>query len=290
MTAFDDGANPSNGAPHNPPTRLRSCCAGGILRCDVPLWPPAQIPPVASQGQRWTDNNPPSPPAGGLGRGSGAPPGSPRRLADADGCAIPHDVSPPRPPEGLWHHRAHRSGTSSHPPATDSTPRRFARDAWAAAPGRSTLVARPPDHASSCSTVPPTPTAHPRPPAADETTRGAPSRRHRQSSSAEDRRRFLPTSPRPTGAACGSCDTLAAPQLCRGGPCPWSMLWAGRAACPPACGPDARRIPNRWPLGSCQLCPGGPTTDGPRLPTRTRTWETPRDRTPAPHRLVPRAS
>src|SRR5712691_11469110 len=49
-TVFDDGANPSNGAPHNPPTRLRSCCAGGMLRCDVPLWPPEHIPPVASQG------------------------------------------------------------------------------------------------------------------------------------------------------------------------------------------------------------------------------------------------
>src|SRR5712691_4747596 len=31
MRAFDDGANLSNGAPHNRTNRLHSCCAGDIL-------------------------------------------------------------------------------------------------------------------------------------------------------------------------------------------------------------------------------------------------------------------
>src|ERR1043166_4371559 len=39
MTAFGDDATPSNSGPHSLLTQPRSCCAGGILRCDVRLWP-----------------------------------------------------------------------------------------------------------------------------------------------------------------------------------------------------------------------------------------------------------
>src|SRR5262249_29765357 len=95
----------------------------------------------------------------------------------------------------------------------------------------------------------------PRPPADAATKRGVPSRRHRQSNDAADRRRVLPTTPRPTGDACGSLCSLAAHPLCRDGPCPWSMLWASPAVYPPGCGPYARRIPSISPLGSCPLCP-----------------------------------
>src|SRR5512145_752528 len=36
-TAFDEAANPSNDAPHNPPNRFRSCFSGGMLpmRCSA---------------------------------------------------------------------------------------------------------------------------------------------------------------------------------------------------------------------------------------------------------------
>src|SRR5712691_8376333 len=88
--AFDDAANPSNCAPHNPPNRLRSCCAGDILRCDVRLSPPGQTPTAASAAPRWTNNNRPLSPAGCRGRGNGSPPTALRRLADADGFWRPH--------------------------------------------------------------------------------------------------------------------------------------------------------------------------------------------------------
>src|SRR6266849_2989358 len=86
--AFDDAANPSNCAPHSPPNPLRSCFSGDILRCDVRLWPPGQTPKGASQAPHWTDNSQPSPLL--AGRGSGSPPPSPHRPADADGFSTPH--------------------------------------------------------------------------------------------------------------------------------------------------------------------------------------------------------
>src|SRR6266446_571781 len=89
-TAFDDGASPSNGAPHSPLTRLRSCCVGGILQCDVRLWRPAHIAQAVSQAPRWTNNNRPSRSDCCRAHGSVPPPPSaPHRLADADGCATP---------------------------------------------------------------------------------------------------------------------------------------------------------------------------------------------------------
>src|SRR5215216_3080850 len=104
------------------------------------------------------------------------------------------------------------------------------------------------------------------------------------------RHRFWSTTPRPTGDACERLGMLWAHRLCPGGLYPSSILWAEKAAGPPGCGPFWRRIPSKWPLDSCRLCPDDHTTASPPLPTRAPTWQTPRDRTPAPHRLVPSAS
>ena len=90
--ACDEGASPSNCGPHNPPSRPRACCAGGIPRCDVRLWPPGRTPTAASQARRWTATHPLSPPVGCLGPGTASPPPSPRRLVDAEACATPHGV------------------------------------------------------------------------------------------------------------------------------------------------------------------------------------------------------
>src|SRR5512145_1506754 len=180
MTAFDDAATLSNGAPHSRPNRLRSCSAGDILQYDVRLWPPGQIPPGASRVQRWRGNNPPSPPAPGRGPGSGARPTSPGRLVDADGFSIPPVSSPLPPPAALYCHRAHRSWTRLAHPAPGSRPQPVARDAGDGALGRYPQGARPPYHASTCSKARPTRTAHPRPPVDDETNTVVPSRRHPQ--------------------------------------------------------------------------------------------------------------
>ena len=56
-TVFDDGANPSNCALHNPLNRLRSCFSGGILQYDVPPWPPGPTLRARSPDRRWTDNS-----------------------------------------------------------------------------------------------------------------------------------------------------------------------------------------------------------------------------------------
>ena len=45
------------------------------------------------------------------------------------------------------------------------------------------------------------------------------------------------------------------------------------------------RFHRESPLDSCRLFPDDHTTAWPPLPTRDPTWQTPRDRTPAPHRL-----
>src|SRR5712692_11341623 len=58
-TAFDDAANPSNGAPHSPPNRLRSSCAAYTLRYDGQPEPPGPTPTAASPAPRSTGNHPP---------------------------------------------------------------------------------------------------------------------------------------------------------------------------------------------------------------------------------------
>src|SRR4029434_9575759 len=91
-TAFGDDATPSNYGPHSPLTRLHSCCAGGILRCDVRLSLHGPTATAVSQAWRWTDKNRPSPPAGCLGRGSVVRLTVPRRLVAAAASAPPHAV------------------------------------------------------------------------------------------------------------------------------------------------------------------------------------------------------
>src|SRR5712691_716940 len=159
-----------------------------------------------------------------------------------------------------------------------------------ALPGTLRRALASPGRASLCSMVPPAYSVHPTPPADDETRQGGPSRRLQQSSDAEERHRFSPTSPRPTGDAYDRHGTLSAPPLCPDALYPWSILWAGTAACPPDSGPFGTHSPGKWPLDSCRLCPAGRTTAGLPPPTPDRTWETPRDRTPTPHRLVPSGS
>src|SRR5262245_51247665 len=90
--AFGDDATPPNSGPHSPLTRLHSCCAGGILQCDVRLWPHGPTATAVSQVRRWTDKNRPSPPAGCLGRGSVARLTAPRRLVAAAASAPPRVV------------------------------------------------------------------------------------------------------------------------------------------------------------------------------------------------------
>src|SRR5262244_4196903 len=82
-TVFDDAATPSNSGPHSLLTQLHSCCAGGMLQCDVRRWPHGPTATAVSQARRWTDKNRPSPPAGGLGRGSGGRLTALRRLVVA---------------------------------------------------------------------------------------------------------------------------------------------------------------------------------------------------------------
>src|SRR6266849_6199398 len=171
-----------------------------------------------------------------------------------------------------------------------STWPRLARDVEAGGPGHRRRVLASPGRASSCSPVPPAYSVHPTPSADGETRKVVPSRRLQQSTDAEARHRFSPTSPRPIGDAYDRHGTRAAPPLCPDALYPWSILWAGTAACPPGYGPCETHSPGKWPLDSCRLCPAGRTTAGPPLPTPDRTWETPRDRTPTPHRLVPRGS
>src|SRR2546425_1315592 len=290
MTAFDDAATRSNCAPHSRPNPLHSCCAGDILQCDVPLWPPGQIPPGASRVPRWTGNNPPSPPAPGRDHGSGSPPTSPGRLVDADGFSIPPVSSPLPPPADLYCHRAHRSCTTLYHQATGSRPRRVARAAGDGDPGRYTQAARPPYPASTCSKARPTSTARPRLQVDDETKTVVPSRRHPQSTDAAARHRVSQASPGPTGDVCDRPGTLWARPLCPGALYPSSILLADTAGCRPECAPFWRHIPSRWPLGSYRLCPGGHTTALPLPPTPDRTWQTQKDRTLTPHRLVPSAS
>src|SRR6266571_8789010 len=127
----------------------------------------------------------------------------------------------------------------------------------------------------------------PKPPSADETSMGAPSRRPRQSSHVAATHRGAQASPQPIGDGCGILCGLGAPLLYAAEPSPGSILWAGTVAGQPGCGLCARRSPGRWLLDSCRLSPSGHTTVGPRPPTRDRILETLRDRTPTRHRLVP---
>src|SRR5215475_5155398 len=86
-TALGDEATPPHDGPHRPRTPPHSCCAGGILQCDVRLWPHGPTAPAVSQARRWTDNNRPAPPAGCLGRGSVGRLTAPRRLVVAAASA-----------------------------------------------------------------------------------------------------------------------------------------------------------------------------------------------------------
>src|SRR5712691_7523513 len=91
-TAFDDAATLSNDAPHSRPNRLRSCSAGDMLRCDVPLWPRGPTPRAGSQGPHWTENSRLSRPCPDRGHGIEAPPTIPLHLADACVFWRPHAV------------------------------------------------------------------------------------------------------------------------------------------------------------------------------------------------------
>src|SRR6267142_2716080 len=219
-TAFDDDANPSNDGPRSPLNRLHSCCAGGILRYDVRLWLRGPTAIEMSQARRWTDKNPPSRPAGCLGRGSVA------RLP---------------------------------------------------APGR----------ASTCCPEPPAYSARPGHRAGDETNTDAPSRHPQRSTHAGAACHWPATCPTPTDAASDTLCGRWARRLCPGAPCQWSILWADTGACRPGYGPAPTRSPNRRRLDSCRPSPAGHTTGALRLPTRARTWESSRDRTPGRHRRVP---
>src|SRR6266566_5423437 len=140
-TAFGDDATPSNDGPHRPLPRLHSCCAGGMLRCDVRLWPHGPTATAVSQARRWTEKNRPSPPAGCLGRGRVARRTVPRRLVAAAASAPPHVVSPRRPPAALWSRRARRAASRRPLQAPHSTPRRVARAASGDGPARWTPTA-----------------------------------------------------------------------------------------------------------------------------------------------------
>src|SRR6266567_1179257 len=157
-------------------------------------------------------------------------------------------------------------------------------------PDPDTQGARCPAHAGPCATGPPARSAHPRWPVDAETTTVAPSRRHRSSSHAATRHHCWPTSPRPTGDACERPGRRGEHRLGPGGLWLWAMLWAEQAAGPPGCGPCWRRSPHTGPLGHCRLCPDAHTTVWPHRPTDGRTEEIQKGRTPAPHRLVPKAS
>src|SRR6266849_6209177 len=148
-------------------------------------------------------------------------------------------------------------------------------------------IEAPPDRVSSCSRGPPAESARPSEPVDDETNRDAPSHRPLPSNDAAVRRHAAPASPTLTGDGCGSRDGRWSHRLCPSAPYPGSMLWAGITAGRPAYDPCATRSPRRWPLDNCPLCPDGRTTAGLPRPTPARTWERPRDRTPARHRLVP---
>jgi len=91
-TACGEDAIPSHDGPHSPLTRRHSCCAGGMLRCAVRLWPHGPTAPAVSQARRWTDHNRPAPPAGCRGRGRVARLTAPRRLGAAAASAPPHGV------------------------------------------------------------------------------------------------------------------------------------------------------------------------------------------------------
>jgi hypothetical protein len=92
MTAFDGAATLSHDAPHSRPHRLRSCSAGDILPCDVPLWPRGPTPLAGAPGPHWTENSRLSRPCPDRGHGREAPPIMPRHLADAGGFWRPHAV------------------------------------------------------------------------------------------------------------------------------------------------------------------------------------------------------
>ena len=91
-TAFGDAATPSHDGPHRLLNRLHSCCAGDLLRYDVQLWLRGQTATAVSPARRWTDKNPPSRPAGCLGRGRVARLSAPHRLVAAVASAPPHGV------------------------------------------------------------------------------------------------------------------------------------------------------------------------------------------------------
>ena len=145
---------------------------------------------------------------------------------------------------------------------------------------------------SPCSTAPPTGSALPRPPADDETNRGAPSHRHRQSSDAAAWYHCSPTSPRrPTGDACGSLFTACGtPASVETGLILGPFFGQVQPACPQGYDLCWTHSPSKWPLDSYRLCPDGHTTAGPPPPTPDQTWQTPRDQIPTHHRLVPSAS
>src|SRR2546427_5335314 len=154
-TAFGDDATPSNDGPHRPLPRLHSCCAGGMLRCDVRLWPHGPTATAVSQARRWTEKNRPSPPAGCLGRGRVARRTVPRRLVAAAASAPPHVASPRRPPAALGSRRARRAASRRPLQAPHSTPRRVARKASGDGPARWTPTALSPGHVSTYGPAPP---------------------------------------------------------------------------------------------------------------------------------------
>src|SRR5438445_11340794 len=91
-TALGEDATPSNDGPPSPLIRLHSCCAGGMLRGDVRLWPHGPTAPAVSQARRWPEQHRPAPPAGCRGRGRVARLTTPHRLVAAAAAAPPHVV------------------------------------------------------------------------------------------------------------------------------------------------------------------------------------------------------
>src|SRR4029453_1376460 len=169
------------------------------------------------------------------------------------------------------------------------TPRRVAREASGDGPARWTPAALSPGHVSTYCPVPPAYSAHPSHGAGDETNTAAPSRHRQRSTHAGAACHWPATCPTPTGAASDTLGGRWAHQLWPGGISPWSILWADTAACRPGYGPPPTRGPGRRQLDSCGLYRAGHTTGAPRPPTRSQTWESPRDRTPVHPRRVPSA-